>query len=1015
MKLVRNITITFIHIFCLTFLTYANSHAADELHEQDSGNKPKTVQAQQEKKATQPTLTSFFKKPPVSSAQPTRVKDSNIHKQSLRNSLTLALQKDDMEKSGGKNSDNTDEHISSRKSKENTKVTQGTKRKREKRLPKITSSPSSSSSTSSSFEKKEMGEHEGDDNKDYPASVNQEEEITQEFKKPKHKKLSSPSTSTSTSSSSSASHNIKKEDVKEERTSEEDILDYKAFCEVAEKGLRSAPINIYLLKKPDDSSASQEEPEELSQIPAKKKEEFPNFPWRFINNQKYSLIKDDDDDSDLDNFIEGQLYTGIREGESIYFFQEIGLRRNEWLNILHSQIKKFKRQEKTGNSFTLISRSREPKGAIMFIEKIINSQKRYFAIPFGPNGRFLLNLHYCDPSFGKHYAYNLLASNKQYRAQSFAEHDLDEKKLKSEQAKINGQLQVVREVRAFIPKALTVTDGKRRLCSFSGERICINAKFSFETIGLRCQELLETSEKRSYLKDYAHIDHFVAIEKHNLVDLVFREAFKDCRFELPFNVESISGTDWLFSFELTSKLAFPKNYLFIRQKYDDVSVLTQDLERFVSEASLAPGEKLKRLRTLKINAKNDSGYLVANWRADHLITTKVEYNNKAYWIEGGAVYEIHKDFLDYLNKRVNRLFWSREGVSGNTGRNLLPNNSPLRLLTEFTNEDKDSKYGDERLSENAYNSRIARKSGGRLFLFDSDNIRVVEDEANKRSKVEPCDLLSEEGELIHIKRWTTRSSSLSYLVTQAVSSASILINSQKYLQAIINKLEGNDNFAKSAKKLSNNKFHVVLGIIHKNSKITPSMLPFNAKMDLLRGMLELERMGIKSRIISILDKSASSGEESSSIGSTMTASSSLNPTEEPYSEELYDKNESSENKSENNNEDNKRRKIDKLVKKFYNEKFPKHMRGRHHEKLFEEMCRTSEPYNSILKEVCSFYDLDEHIVEPQHILETIESSMERDPNNPKHGKYYKYFSSTWEKLVEVESKIYEYCSQQLSE
>jgi uncharacterized protein (TIGR04141 family) len=666
-----------------------------------------------------------------------------------------------------------------------------------------------------------------------------------------HASVSSPSTNLSISVTSSAPSAFTSEamdiDVEEsslnptEDMTQIHVKKRKEIRENVEKDLNNSQLSIYLLKKNDKLPPS-------SLISEETREEFKDFPWQFFNEDKHHLIGAS---HDQEVFIDGQLYTDIKDGdgEEIYVFQETGIRQTHWTKIIYPQAAKHKKSQKTRNTLFESNQYKEPKGAVIFIKKMIEDQERFFAITFGTTGRFLLNTDYCEPAFGKHYAYNLLSSNPKYKAQSYTEINLDEKKLKSEQSKANGKVEVLRGVRAFIPKALTVTNGERQICSFLGAHICVSNKFAFETIGETCRKYLEIAEKDTYKTKYAHVDYFTPLEHQETINKVFIESFKNCHFEAPFEIERPSGFQELYEFKLTSRSSWGKHFPSLKREYKDFSCLADDLKKLVScQPSV---EALKNLRLLKITATNDSNQPLARWRADQLITTTVNYMAKTYWIEGGEIFKVHKNFIGWVNERLDRLFWRRENF-GNGPTNILPEDSSLRSLTPFNITDTKKKYGKDVLSENAYNERMAKENPTNLFLFDCATIKV-KDDPHPKSRVEPCDLFTKEGDLVHLKRWSQGSSSISYLVTQGLSSANLFLIDKNYREEFSKMLSTNSNFDSARKKLEKNNFRVVLGFIHPNNNIIPSGLPFNAKMELLRGLSELEKIGLEGLIISIKD------------------------------------------------------------------------------------------------------------------------------------------------------------------
>ena len=653
----------------------------------------------------------------------------------------------------------------------------------------------------------------------------------------------------------------------------------RLFREDAEKDSKTTQLNIYLLKK---HSAVFSPPEVFEDARVKLK----NFPWQFFNANKYHLVGAE---HQKEYFIDWQLYTDItgRNGEEIYIFQETGTRQTCWTDIVYQQTKKHRESERTRNVLFEGTQYREPKGAIAFIRKDISGEDRFFAVTFGPTGRFLLNLDQCDASFAKHYAYNILSSLPTYKAQAYSEINLDEKKLTSEQAKRQGRVEVSRGVRAVVPKALTVTDGQNQICSFLGSHICVRSEFAFDTVGEFCRQYLQEAQKDNYKQDYGHIDFFNPLEDQDKIDKIFEHSLDSYTIEIPFESDGDSQSQTSERFKLKSKSVFRTNFPQLRESYNDFSCFANDLKKFINSnfkglQRASRSETLKKLKELKITAINAAGQIIGLWGCDHLISATVSYAGKTFWVEAGEVFEVDKDFINMINNRLNQLFIARTKFS-DTIENTISEDSSLVLLSEFTNADRIEKTGKNgrkyfEFSEGAYSTRIQEAYPEHFVLCDAKNISIRSD-TNSHSQVEPCDLLSNECELIHLKRWSQGSAPFAYLVTQAVSSATLLVNSKEFRDKVSKKLPENKKFDTARKKLIDKEFCMVLGLIYPKEEFIPSMLPFNAKLALYKGCLALEDLGVKWKFISIRDDSDTSTLKSSLLplsGSIASQSSSTN-------------------------------------------------------------------------------------------------------------------------------------------
>jgi len=104
-----------------------------------------------------------------------------------------------------------------------------------------------------------------------------------------------------------------------------------------------------------------------------------------------------------------------------------------------------------------------------------------------------------------------------------------------------------------------------------------------------------------------------------------------------------------------------------------------------------------------------------------------------------------------------------------------------------------------------------------------------------RDKIEPCDILTIDGKLIHVKR-KTRSSSLSHLFAQARVSADLLRREKSFNEKWVKQLKAAKaaSFAKSLKWPCKPENHdVILAVLAGNPEELPEKLPFFARMELV--------------------------------------------------------------------------------------------------------------------------------------------------------------------------------------
>jgi uncharacterized protein (TIGR04141 family) len=157
------------------------------------------------------------------------------------------------------------------------------------------------------------------------------------------------------------------------------------------------------------------------------------------------------------------------------------------------------------------------------------------------------------------------------------------------------------------------------------------------------------------------------------------------------------------------------------------------------------------------------------------------------------------------------------------------------------------------IEEAVYNNRAAQSHPSYLLL-DQMTIRV----AGKTTPVEACDLLTQDGGFIHVKR-KLGSSSLSHLFSQGTVSAELFLMNERYRTDLHQKIseaerdrarrDGDPGFvgrfsAFDPARISATDYRIVYAIVAKwKGRSLTQALPFFSKVNLRRHLEDLTRMG----------------------------------------------------------------------------------------------------------------------------------------------------------------------------
>lgn len=251
------------------------------------------------------------------------------------------------------------------------------------------------------------------------------------------------------------------------------------------------------------------------------------------------------------------------------------------------------------------------------------------------------------------------------------------------------------------------------------------------------------------------------------------------------------------------------------REFEDV-----DLEKYLSTDPLPiSGETLKDHRLLLTNGEGEP---VDHWTIFRSLSGEVRLNNLDYVLHDGMFYEIQANYLAGLNA----------------------------YLTQLRESDVTLPVWDGYSEEKEYNKQAAETSGGELLLLDRKNIKI----STQTSAIEFCDLLSEAGQLVHVKPYSG-SATLSHLFAQGFISADLFLMSREFRAKVLEKIgeqEAVQNRRTGAfssfdvEVITPGEYEIVFAIVGEwNGASLSDVLPFFSKVNLRRTAENLRRMGYR--------------------------------------------------------------------------------------------------------------------------------------------------------------------------
>jgi uncharacterized protein (TIGR04141 family) len=198
------------------------------------------------------------------------------------------------------------------------------------------------------------------------------------------------------------------------------------------------------------------------------------------------------------------------------------------------------------------------------------------------------------------------------------------------------------------------------------------------------------------------------------------------------------------------------------------------------------------------------------WSAYKCIYCEVDYDQGTYLLSSGRWYKVASDFVGQVNDFYNKV-------------SLLNIDLP--------------EYNDE--SETAYNTRVSDGDLAQYALMDRKIIPV----GGGYSKVEFCDIFSNNNEIIHIKRYGS-SGVLSHLFNQGVVSGQLFVSDADFRKAVNDRLPDSHQLADSETRPEPSAFRVVFAIVSSETGNNLT-LPFFSRLSFRNAFRTLEGYGYK--------------------------------------------------------------------------------------------------------------------------------------------------------------------------
>jgi uncharacterized protein (TIGR04141 family) len=432
-----------------------------------------------------------------------------------------------------------------------------------------------------------------------------------------------------------------------------------------------------------------------------------------------------------------------------------------------------------------------------------------FAMTFG-HGRYLLNQDQIVEDFGLRVALNGL--------QKDSLRSIDSLLVEEQTVHVRRQTSRASAVDAFgidigrdILRAVTGTPKpETHLHALAGSEgtVAIAARVQFGDLGDACSDLRQLYGKTSYKTDFGWVDNIRRVKNSDEQKVLEEHLVKDLKWggssaslTVPEAIDWIECDGFLVPRTASGVMDEPdlQHYLAAIPDKEDITV-----------------EKLKRERLTMRRVSFPEAPL--EWAIFRSLLFETKMKGKRYVLSSGEWYRIADSLATDVRQEVGSIPVSRRHFPA------------VR------------RAGGKQEIEGDYNSRVALGEAT-LSLLDRKLVRC----RGAATLIEACDLLSDSGELIHVKPWSG-SSSLSHLFWQARVSAEALLGDQQFRDEVRAALKEQnpawiDRFPKGRPEPSDHE--VVFAMLGTKQMNAADALPFFSQLALSRTSRFLRSSGFK--------------------------------------------------------------------------------------------------------------------------------------------------------------------------
>lgn len=428
---------------------------------------------------------------------------------------------------------------------------------------------------------------------------------------------------------------------------------------------------------------------------------------------------------------------------------------------------------------------------------LMNRGEHLFAIPFGYGRHFLRSGAWVE-GFGLRVTLNSIdpASIRSLERKTF---DALSRLTRTQTAREGTAAELGVDSEQDLLRAITGRSTDARLGSrvTGGDALVVAAPARVHELPARLAHFHARYREKRYRESFAWVDHIAAVKDPRTIAaldeaVVARLRAGDTRGVTLAPPELV---DW----------NVVRGFRF-RERGDVHADITLDafLESLGSRATL----RASTLRSRRMYAVDDAGTAVDAWPVDRCVSCELEVDGGTFVRSTGRWYRVERGLVSQVNAAVAAL---------------------VRSMPELP------PYDDA--NEGSYNARVARTRRGMVLV---DKKLLVH--GGGASRIEFCDLLSEQKQMIHVKRYCG-SQTLSHLFAQGLVGVNLLLNDREFrgkLDAVLPRSHRVGSSRPDARE-----YELVYAIVEGSGRPLVEALPFFSRLTLRNAARQVAGFGCR--------------------------------------------------------------------------------------------------------------------------------------------------------------------------